>query len=82
MPELRQARFAGLFIMTLILIVAVLIGISFYAARAFERSLLPQLDRKMLTVGTAVNAKLERALRYGIPLERLPGVTDFFGGVL
>jgi len=82
MTELRQARFIGLFIMTLTLIVAVLIGISFYAARAFERSLLPQLDQKMLTVGTAVNAKLERALRYGIPLERLPGVADFFGGVL
>ncbi len=82
MTELRQARFVGLFIMTLTLIMAALIGISFYAAWAFERSLLPQLDQKMLTVGTAVNAKLERALRYGIPLERLPGVADFFGGVL
>ena len=82
MTELRQARFVGLFIMTLTLIMAALIGISFYAAWAFERSLLPQLDQKMLTVGAAVNAKLERALRYGIPLERLPGVADFFGGVL
>ncbi|MCP5158907.1 MAG: MFS transporter [Gammaproteobacteria bacterium] len=75
-------RFTRLFALTLSLIVIALVSISFYAAWVLERSLIPQLDRKMLTVGVAVNAKLERALRYDIPLEHLPGVTDFFGTVL
>jgi len=77
-----SSRFTRLFALTLSLIISALIGISLYAALALEQSLMPQLDQKMFTVGAAVNAKLERALRYGIPLERLPGVDDFFGTVL
>ncbi|HPF59768.1 MAG TPA: MFS transporter [Candidatus Competibacteraceae bacterium] len=77
-----SSRFTRLFTLTLSLIIAALAGISLYAALALERSLIPQLDQKMLTMGLTVNAKLDRALRYGIPLERLPGVADFFGTVL
>ncbi|MCB1778278.1 MAG: HAMP domain-containing protein, partial [Candidatus Competibacteraceae bacterium] len=77
-----SSRFTRLFALTLGLIIVALVSISLYAALALEQSLAPQLDRKMLTVGVAVNAKLERALRYDIPLERLPGVADFFSAVL
>ncbi|MCB1920839.1 MAG: MFS transporter [Candidatus Competibacteraceae bacterium] len=77
-----SSRFTQLFALTLGLIIVALVGISLYAAVALEKSLMPQLDRKMLTVGAAVNAKLERALRYEIPLKSLPGVADFFGTVL
>lgn len=77
-----SSRFTQLFALTLGLIIAALAGISLYAAIALEQSLMPQLDRKMLTVGAAVSAKLERALRYDIPLEQLPGVADFFSTVL
>lgn len=75
-------RSTGLFLLALGLIVAPLAGLSVYALHAFERSLLPQLDQKILAVGAAVEARLERALGYGIPLERLPGVAEFFDTVL
>ncbi len=75
-------RYVWLFALILALILVSLAALSAHALVAFERGLIPQLDRKMVTVGASVDAKLERALRYGIPLERLPGVTDFFGAVL
>lgn len=75
-------RYVWLFVLILALILGSLVGISAHALLAFERGLIPQLDQKMLVVGSAINVKLERALGYRIPLDRLPGVTDFFGTVL
>ncbi|MBL8258389.1 MAG: hypothetical protein JNM60_01080, partial [Candidatus Competibacteraceae bacterium] len=75
-------RYVWLLVLVLALILVALAGLSTQALLAFERGLIPQLDQKMLTVGSAISVKLERALRYGIPLERLPGVADFFGTVL
>lgn len=75
-------RYLWLFVLILALILVSLAGISAHALLAFERGLIPQLDQKMLTIGSAIGVKLERALGYRIPLDRLPGVTDFFGTVL
>ena len=66
-------RYVWLFVLILALILGSLVGISAHALLAFERGLIPQLDQKMLVVGSAINVKLERALGYRIPLDRLPG---------
>lgn len=75
-------RYVWLFALIVALILASLAAISGRALLAFERGLIPELDRKMRTVGVTLDAKLERALRYGIPLDRLPGVSEFFGAAL
>ena len=80
--QTTDLRYVSLFVLIVALILASLAGISARALLVFERGLIPELDRKMRTVGVTLDAKLERALRYGIPLDRLPGVTDFFGAAL
>jgi len=71
-----------LFLITLTLLLIPLLALSWYALLAFERSLLPELDRKALTVGLSVNAKIQRAIGFGIPFDRLEGMRAFFRPIL
>lgn len=71
-----------LFVFTLALLLAVQLALSLYAWSLSERALLPEFGRKAQTTGTALAAQLGRALDYGIPLQRLEGVPEFFADVL
>ncbi|MES2259260.1 MAG: MFS transporter [Pseudomonadota bacterium] len=71
-----------LFIFALGLLMAVQLALSLYAWSLSERQLLPELGRKAQTTGVALSTSLVRALGYGIPLQRLEGVSDFFADVL
>lgn len=71
-----------LFLITLALLLIPLVAISSYALQAFERSLLPELDKKAQTVGMSVSAQIERAMAFAIPFERLEGMREFFLPVL
>lgn len=81
-PRSLGHLFTWLFLLTLSLVLIPLVGISAYALVAFEHSLLPQLDQKILTVGLSTATKLERALNYNIPFQRIEGVAEFFGAIL
>lgn len=48
----------------------------------FEQGMAPELDRKAAVVGHDLADQLERAVGYGIPVDRLVGVEDFFAPVL
>ncbi|MEE4377368.1 MAG: MFS transporter [Candidatus Competibacteraceae bacterium] len=72
----------GLLLITAVLVILPLAGLSAYSLRAFERELLPELDKKALTVGLFVNSKIERALDFGIPFDKLEGMSEFFAPIL
>jgi MFS family permease len=71
-----------LFVFALALLLATQVALSFYAWRLSEHRLLPELGRKAQTAGLSLASKLDRALGYGIPLQRVEGVPDFFADVL
>ncbi len=71
-----------LFVFALALLLATQLALSFYAWTLSEQQLLPELGRKAQTAGLSLAGKLDRALGYGIPLEQLEGVPDFFADVL
>lgn len=62
--------------------VAVLMGMAAWASwtafQRFDPVFSPELARKAGTVGESLHAQLARALDYGIPLERMPGVDALF----
>lgn len=71
-----------LFAFVLALLVIVQAALSLYAWSLSEQRLLPELGRKAHTAGVALSAQIVRALGYGIPLQRLEGVQEYFADVL
>lgn len=55
---------------------------SFMALDRFEQGMNPELDRKAAAVGRDLVVQVERAVAYGIPLDKLVGVDEFFAQVL
>src|SRR6185437_11810636 len=51
------------------------------AYSAFERELRPEALRKAETVGHVVDALADKAMRFQLPLEKLPGMEDLFDGL-
>ena len=48
----------------------------------FERGLAPEFERKAVAVGRDLGGDIERAVGYGIPLERMAGVEEFLAPAL
>lgn len=71
-----------LFAFVLALLVLVQTALSLYAWSLSEQRLLPELGRKAHTTGVELSAQMVRALGYGIPLQRLEGVPEYFADVL
>lgn len=71
-----------LFVFVLALMMITQVALSVYAWSLSEQRLLPELGRKAQTAGKSLGTKIGRALDYGIPLERLEGVPDYFADVL
>ncbi|MGE4280741.1 MAG: MFS transporter [Magnetospirillum sp.] len=55
---------------------------SFMALDRFEQGMNPELDRKAAAVGRDLVVQVERAVAYGIPVDKLVGVDEFFAQVL
>lgn len=79
-------RTRPLFIRLLLLVVVVLIPpvawVSWQAMDSFTRGLVPEMDKKAEAVGRDLELSIERAVGYGIPLDQLQGVSEFFAPVL
>lgn len=56
--------------------------LSLVALSDFEQGMIPELDRKAAAVGRDLAAQVERAVGYGIPIDRLVGMDEFFSPVL
>ncbi len=69
---------ARLFGLTIVLLLASLIAVSFDALNRFEADLVPEMDKKAVAVGQSLTKDIQRALDYGIPLDKLVGVNEFF----
>ena len=55
---------------------------SWRALDHFEQGMAPELDRKAAAVGRDVVGQVERAVGYGIPIDKLVGVDEFFTQLL
>lgn len=71
-----------LFILAVLVLVTPLAIISVRAMGEFEQGMIPEMDKKAATIGRDVAAQVSRAVGYGIPVNKLVGVDDFFGPVL
>jgi len=69
---------ARLFGLTIVLLLASLIAVSLDALNRFEADLVPEMDKKAVAVGQSLTKDIQRALDYGIPLDKLVGVNEFF----
>jgi len=79
-------RTRPLFIRLLVLVMLVLVPpvawISYQAMGEFTRGLVPEMDKKAEAIGRDLELSIERAVGYGIPLDQLQGVDQFFAPVL
>lgn len=48
----------------------------------FARGMVPEMDKKAATVGRDLASSIERAIGYGIPLDKLQGMDEFFAPIL
>lgn len=55
---------------------------SFRALDRFEQGMNPEMDRKAAAIGRDLVVQVERAVAYGIPIDKLVGVDEFFAQVL
>lgn len=68
--------------LAVLVLVTPLAIISFRAMNEFEQALSPEMDKKAAAVGRDVAAQITRAVGYGIPVDKLVGVEEFFAPVL
>lgn len=72
----------GFFVFTLLLMLLSQGWVSFSSWPGIKGKLVPELDRKALSIGSSLATKIARALDYGIPLEGLTGVDLYFDEIL
>jgi MFS family permease/HAMP domain-containing protein len=71
-----------LLILAVLVLVTPLAFISVRALGEFEQGMIPEMDKKAAAIGRDVAAQVSRAVGYGIPVDRLVGVSEFFAPVL
>lgn len=72
----------NLFLFSLLVLFLSQAAISLYAWSAIEQRILPELGSKAATVGTSAARKIQRAVAYQIPFEKITGVPEFFDDIL
>ncbi len=72
----------NLFLFSLLVLLLSQAAISLYAWSSIEKRILPELDSKAATVGSSVAHKIQHALAYQVPFDRIAGVADFFDDIL
>ncbi|CDL01328.1 putative Multidrug resistance protein mdtG [Magnetospirillum gryphiswaldense MSR-1 v2] len=70
-----------LMLAVLVLVPPMVIG-SYRALDSFKRGLSPEMDLKAAAIARDLVAQLERAVGFGIPVDKLVGVDEFFAQVL
>jgi len=65
-------------ILTAILMIFSSILISFFAIKQFEKEIIPEMDKKAITVGESINSLILKAVNYGVPFRSLKGMKEFF----
>ena len=70
------------FVFVLAVLLVSQLAVSLFAWSLAEQQFVPELERKAQTVGASLANKLTRALGYGIPVDKLIGVDEFFTEVL
>jgi predicted MFS family arabinose efflux permease/HAMP domain-containing protein len=74
--------FVRLLLLVILVLVPPVVWIAQQATEEFARGLVPEMDKKAEAIGRDLEASIERAVGYGIPLDRLEGVGEFFSPVL
>lgn len=80
--ESSRSLLIRLFTLAALVLVPPMAIVSFRAMGEFERAMIPEMDKKAAAIGRDVAAQVQRAVGYGIPLDRLEGVDSFFQPVL
>jgi MFS family permease len=70
-----------LLIFSLLLLLLSQASISLFAWSSLEKKLSPEIDKQAATVGKLIERKLQRALDYKIPFEKIEGVEEFFDDI-
>lgn len=70
-----------LFAFVLVVLMLSQLAVAFLAWSAAQQHFLPELERKAQTVSLSLANKITRALGYGIALDKLVGVEEFFADV-
>jgi len=78
-PRPLLVRLLALAVLVLVPAMALL---SWSSLDHFEKGLAPEFDRKAVTVGRDLGDDIERAVGYGIPLDKLVGVEDYLAPAL
>lgn len=71
-----------LFTLAILVLVTPMAFISFRAMGEFEQGMIPEMDKKAAAIGRDMAAQVDRAVGYGIPIDKLVGVEEFFEPVL
>ncbi len=79
--ELGKKIVRHLLIFSLLLLMLSQAAISLFAWSSLEEKLTPEMDKQAATVGRLINSKLQRALDYKIPFEKIQGVEEFFNDI-
>lgn len=79
--QLGRAIVRRLLIFSLLLLMLSQATISLFAWTSLEKKLAPELDKQATTVGRLINSKLQRALNYKIPFEKIKGIEEFFDDI-
>ena len=79
--ELGSNSLRALLIFSLSLLLLSQAAISLFAWTSLEDTLAPEMDKQAATVGRLINSKLQRALDYNIPFEKIEGIAEFFNDI-
>ncbi|MBI3445469.1 MAG: MFS transporter [Magnetospirillum sp.] len=74
--------FIRLLLLVLIVLVPPVAWVTIDAMAEFSQGLIPEMDKKAETIGRDLEASIERAVNFGIPLDKLEGMGEFFSPVL
>ncbi|MBM3492551.1 MAG: MFS transporter [Alphaproteobacteria bacterium] len=82
-PGQASRRIAWMLVaLTAIVLLLAATAVAYFALRAFEASLAPEIQRKMETLANVIAADFGRAAALGIPVGRLRGVGDYLDGTI
>ncbi|MES2049160.1 MAG: MFS transporter [Pseudomonadota bacterium] len=79
--ELGKVLVHRLLIFSLLLLMLSQAAISVFAWSSLEEKLAPEMDKQAATVGRLITSKLQRALAYKIPFEKILGIEEFFDDI-
>ncbi|MGE5504601.1 MAG: MFS transporter [Actinomycetota bacterium] len=77
-----RSLFVRLLALAFLVLVPPVIGLMWSSLGEFRQAFVPEMDKKAETVGRDLAASIERAVGYGIPIDRLVGVEEFFTPVI